>query len=74
MGLAPRAVEGGDADLFARAAGTDCRAETSVGVILVGSQRPGPVRPGCKLGMCWLAGPGDDLPAVGGRAGHPVSA
>jgi SagB-type dehydrogenase family enzyme len=43
MGLAPRAVGGGDADLFARAAGTDYRAETSVGEFLLGSQRTGPV-------------------------------
>jgi SagB-type dehydrogenase family enzyme len=43
MGLAPRAIGGGDADLFARAAGTDYRAETSVGEFLLGSQRTGPV-------------------------------
>jgi len=47
MGLAARAIRGGDADLFAWAAGTDYRAETSVGVILLGSRRPGPVGPGC---------------------------
>jgi SagB-type dehydrogenase family enzyme len=46
MGLAPRAIGGGDADLFARAAGTDYRAETSVGEFLLGSQRPGPMGPG----------------------------
>jgi SagB-type dehydrogenase family enzyme len=45
MGLAPCAVGGGDADLFARAAGTDYRAETSVGEFLLGSQRPGPLGP-----------------------------
>jgi len=45
MGLAPRAVEGGDADLFARAAGTDYCAETSVGEFLLGSQRQGPLGP-----------------------------
>jgi SagB-type dehydrogenase family enzyme len=40
MGLAPCAVGGGDADLFARAAGTDYYAETSVGEFLLGSRRP----------------------------------
>jgi SagB-type dehydrogenase family enzyme len=39
MGLAPCAVGGGDADLFARAAGTDYHAETSVGEFLLGSPR-----------------------------------
>ena len=43
MGLAPCAVGRGDADLFVRAAGTDYRAETSVGEFLLGSQRPGSV-------------------------------
>jgi hypothetical protein len=46
MGLGPCAVGGGDADLFARAAGTDYRAETSVGEFLVGSPRHGPRGPG----------------------------
>ena len=46
MGLAPCAVGGGDADLFARAVGTDYCAETSVGEFLLGSQRPGQVSPG----------------------------
>jgi oxazoline/thiazoline dehydrogenase len=45
MGLAPCAVGGGDADLFARAAGTDYAAETSVGEFILGSQRHGPVVP-----------------------------
>jgi SagB-type dehydrogenase family enzyme len=45
MGLAPRAIGGGDADLFVRAVGTDYRAETSVGEFLLGSQRPGLVAP-----------------------------
>jgi SagB-type dehydrogenase family enzyme len=45
MGLAPCAVGGGDADLFARAAGTDYYAETSVGEFLLGSQRRGPAGP-----------------------------
>jgi SagB-type dehydrogenase family enzyme len=45
MGLAPRAIGGGDADLFARAAGTDYRVETSVGEFLLGSQRSGSVGP-----------------------------
>jgi SagB-type dehydrogenase family enzyme len=45
MGLAGCAVGGGDADLFARAAGTDYYAETSVGEFLLGSPRPeGPGR------------------------------
>ena len=43
MGLAPCALGGGDADLFARAAGTDYRVETSVGEFLLGSQRRGPL-------------------------------
>jgi SagB-type dehydrogenase family enzyme len=47
MGLAPCAIGGGDADLFARVAGTDYCAETSVGEFLLGSQRPGPIGPGC---------------------------
>jgi SagB-type dehydrogenase family enzyme len=38
MGLAPCAIGGGDADLFARAAGTDYITETSVGEFLLGSQ------------------------------------
>jgi SagB-type dehydrogenase family enzyme len=46
MGLAPCALGGGDADLFARAAGTNYCAETSVGEFLLGSPRPGPVVPG----------------------------
>jgi SagB-type dehydrogenase family enzyme len=45
MGLAPCAVGGGDADLFARAAGVAYGAETSVGEFLLGSQRPGPGGP-----------------------------
>jgi SagB-type dehydrogenase family enzyme len=43
MGLAPCAIGGGDADLFARAAGTDYYTETSVGEFLLGSRRPPPV-------------------------------
>ncbi len=39
MGLAPCAVGSGNADLFARAAGMDYYAETSVGEFLLGSQR-----------------------------------
>jgi SagB-type dehydrogenase family enzyme len=38
MGLAPCALGGGDADVFARAAGTDYYAETSVGEFLLGSR------------------------------------
>ena len=41
MGLAPCAVGGGDADLFARAAATNYYAETSVGEFLLGGRRPG---------------------------------
>jgi SagB-type dehydrogenase family enzyme len=37
MGLAPCALGDGDADLFARAAGTDYYAETSVGEFLLGT-------------------------------------
>jgi SagB-type dehydrogenase family enzyme len=40
MGLAPCAIGGGDSDLFARAAGTDYYAETSVGEFLLGNPRP----------------------------------
>jgi SagB-type dehydrogenase family enzyme len=45
MGLGPCAVGCGDADLFARAAGTNYLTETSVGEFLLGSQRHGPTRP-----------------------------
>ena len=38
MGLAPCALGGGDSDLFARAAGVDYGAETSVGEFLLGSK------------------------------------
>jgi SagB-type dehydrogenase family enzyme len=41
MGLGACAVGGGDADLFARAAGTDYCTETSVGEFLLGSPRQG---------------------------------
>jgi SagB-type dehydrogenase family enzyme len=37
MGLAPCALGTGDSDLFARAAGVSCHAETSVGEFLLGS-------------------------------------
>lgn len=40
MGLAPCALGGGDADLFAAAAGTDYYAESSVGEFLLGSAPP----------------------------------
>jgi SagB-type dehydrogenase family enzyme len=43
MGLAPCAIGGGDADLFARAAGTDYGTETSVGEFLVGTRRLEPI-------------------------------
>ncbi|HMF17981.1 MAG TPA: SagB family peptide dehydrogenase [Gemmataceae bacterium] len=39
MGLAPCAIGGGDADLFARASGTDYYSETSVGEFLLGNPR-----------------------------------
>lgn len=38
MGLAPCGLGGGDSDLFARAAGLDYSAETSVGELIVGSR------------------------------------
>jgi len=41
MDLAPCALGGGDSDLFARAAGLDYYAETSVGEFLLGSKRKG---------------------------------
>jgi SagB-type dehydrogenase family enzyme len=44
MGLAACALGGGDADLFARAAGTDYYAESSVGEFLLGTPRPQPDR------------------------------
>ena len=47
MGLACRAIGGGDSDLFARAAGTDYCAETSVGEFLLGSQRTEQASPVC---------------------------
>jgi SagB-type dehydrogenase family enzyme len=50
MGLAPCAVGGGDSDLFARAAGTDYGAETSVGEFLLGSRRPDPPGPDRRAG------------------------
>ncbi len=40
MGLAPCAIGGGDADLFARAAGIHYCAETSVGEFLLGNPQP----------------------------------
>jgi SagB-type dehydrogenase family enzyme len=39
MGLAPCALGGGDSDLFARAAGLDYYAETSVREFLLGSKK-----------------------------------
>ncbi len=44
MGLAGCAAGGGDADLFARAAGVEYAAEASVGEFLLGSRRADPVR------------------------------
>lgn len=41
MGVAPCALGGGDSDLFARAAGLDYAAETSVGEFIVGSRPAG---------------------------------
>jgi oxazoline/thiazoline dehydrogenase len=43
MGLGPCAIGGGDADLFARAAGTDYCTETSVGEFLLGNPRLNPI-------------------------------
>ena len=40
MGLAPCGIGAGDADLFARAVGSDYYAETSVGEFLLGSAPP----------------------------------
>src|SRR5262249_31448453 len=74
MGLAPSAVGGGDADLFARAAGTDYGAGTSVGEFLLGSRRPGPVGPARSTVRSLPADPDGDPPAVGGAAGPPASA
>lgn len=42
MNLAPCALGGGDADMFARAAGTDYYEETSVGEFLLGSRKNRP--------------------------------
>jgi SagB-type dehydrogenase family enzyme len=42
MGLAGCGIGGGNADLFARAAGTEYGAETSVGEFLLGRRRDGP--------------------------------
>jgi len=39
MNLAPCALGAGDSDLFARAAGLDYYAETSVGEFLLGTKR-----------------------------------
>jgi SagB-type dehydrogenase family enzyme len=43
MGLGACAVGGGDADVFAKAAGTDYCAETSVGEFILGSHRHAPM-------------------------------
>ncbi len=64
MGLAPCALGGGDADLFARAAGTDYRAETSVGEFLLASQRHGPMDTVGEIRNVLAGGPSDDLPSV----------
>ncbi|HEY7312161.1 MAG TPA: SagB family peptide dehydrogenase [Gemmataceae bacterium] len=64
MRLAPCALGGGDADLFARAAGTDYRAETSVGEFLLGSQRHGPMDIVGEIRNVLAGGPSDDLPSV----------
>jgi SagB-type dehydrogenase family enzyme len=50
MNLAPCALGGGDADLFARLAGTDYYSETSVGEFLLGSN-PGIIIDPDQLGM-----------------------
>ncbi len=64
MRLAPCALGGGDADLFARAAGTDYRAETSVGEFLLGSRRRGPMATVGEIRSVLAGGPSDDLPSV----------
>lgn len=46
IGLAPCGLGGGDSDLFARAAGLDYEAETSVGEFIVGSRPAEEVGPG----------------------------
>jgi SagB-type dehydrogenase family enzyme len=46
MGLAPCGLGGGDSDLFARAAGTEYEAETSVGEFILGSLPPDGKGPG----------------------------
>ena len=46
MGLAPCGLGGGDSDLFARAAGTEYEAETSVGEFILGSLPPEGTGPG----------------------------
>ena len=68
MGLGPCAVGCGDAELLARAAGADHRAETSVGEFLLGSQRHRETYPFRSFGDSRLADCGDDLPRRG-RAG-----
>ena len=65
MGLAPCAIGGGDADLFARAAGTDYYAETSVGEFLLGTPRPQASRPR-RLNRC---GPGRSGPGPSIKGG-----
>jgi len=64
MGLAPCALGGGDADLFARAASTDYRAETSVGEFLLASQRREPMGAVSEIANVLAGGPSDDLPSV----------
>jgi SagB-type dehydrogenase family enzyme len=59
MGLGACAVGGGDADAFARAAGTSYAVESSVGEFLLGSERSE---------KCPCAGP----PAVGENGSYPV--
>jgi SagB-type dehydrogenase family enzyme len=49
MGLAACGVGGGDADLFARAAGVPYATETSVGEFLLGSPRRTPDRPADRI-------------------------
>ena len=46
MGLAPCGLGGGDSDLFARAAGTEYEAESSVGEFILGSLPPEGTGPG----------------------------
>ncbi len=53
MGLAPCALGGGDSDCFARAAGIEYEAETSVGEFLIGSRGRSEESPGVSGRTVW---------------------